>query len=107
METSYKKLLPFTVRVKDGPPAGREFGAMVVTVGFGLALVTVKMTSFEVPPPVAGLKTVIETGPGVTKSSAAISASSFDLFRKVVGLMLPFHRTTDSPATKLPSSILP
>jgi hypothetical protein len=55
----FSKLLPFTVSVNAGPPAIAEFGASEESVG--TAVVTLKKTWLDVPPPGAGFTTVIWT----------------------------------------------
>lgn len=52
------KLLPFTVKVKAAPPAIAEFGTSVLNAGTGV--LTVKLRTFDVPPPGAGFNTLTE-----------------------------------------------
>jgi len=68
------KLVPLTVRVKLLPPAIVEVGAIDVVVG--APKMTVKVFSFEVPPPGAGLVTVTGYVPAVVTSLAGITAVS-------------------------------
>jgi hypothetical protein len=51
------KPVPFTVSVKDAPPAVTDVGLILVVVGRGLK--TVKVCALEVPPPGVGLKTLM------------------------------------------------
>jgi hypothetical protein len=53
------KPVPFTMRVKAGPPTPVKFGLSVVIVGTGFPLVIVNVTAFEVPPTGAGFNTVM------------------------------------------------
>jgi hypothetical protein len=60
---------------------------------------TGKYTTFEVPPPGAGLTTVIEAVRGVAMSEARMPALSRELLTKVVVRWLPFHFKI-APVTK-------
>ena len=53
------KPVPFVVSVKAGPPAVAEDGLRLVSV----ALLTARLRALEVPPPGAGVKTVIGKEP--------------------------------------------
>jgi hypothetical protein len=68
------KLLPVTVRVNAGPLAETEVGESAVTLGSGLSMV--KLEALEVPPPGAGLMTVIEAVPAEAISVAVIGVVS-------------------------------
>ena len=57
-----------------GPPAVAVLGDTLVSIGGGT--VTVKTRGVEVPPPGAGLKTVIESTPAAATSDAGIAAVS-------------------------------
>ena len=71
------KLVPFTLRVKAGPPAVAEEGLRLVVVGTGLSgTLIVKVWAFEVPPPGAGLNTVTLAVPAEAISAARIEAVS-------------------------------
>src|SRR5215468_7968607 len=61
---------------------------------------TVNVSSFDTPPPGAGLKTVIFASPAVATSVAGISAFNCVALTTVVGRGLPFQCTTE-PAMKL------
>ena len=76
------KFVPFTVRVKLGPPASVEVGEMLVVVGTGLFIVSVCV--FDVPPPGAAFTTVIEAVPAVAISEARIVVVSVVLETKAV-----------------------
>ena len=56
---------PLTVRVKPAPPALTAVGDKVLIKGF-----TVRLRAADVPPPGAGLKTVIDGVPALTISAA-------------------------------------
>ncbi|MDP3771450.1 MAG: hypothetical protein Q8R16_04070, partial [bacterium] len=62
---------PLTVMVPPGELSGAEVGTMLVMAGIGL--VTVKMTVLDVPPPGAGVKTVMFLAPTVVKSEAGMA----------------------------------
>jgi hypothetical protein len=64
------KLLPFTVSVKLAPPTRALLGEIVVIAGTGL--VTGRFIALEIPPPGAGVDTLIEKFPGTRISLAAI-----------------------------------
>jgi hypothetical protein len=79
------KLEPFSVSVKDEPPTVVELGAMDVRLGTGLggggAAAIVKVWVLEVPPPGAGLNTVMAAVPDETMSPARVAAVSVVLLR--------------------------
>src|SRR6267143_1352456 len=54
-----------------------------------------KGTELELPPPVAGLKTVMAAVPVATMSPAGIWAVTPPLLTNAVGRSLPFQRTTE------------
>ena len=65
------KFVPVAVKVNAGPPALVELGLMVLSVGAGFCpAVMLKMETLEVPPPGAGLTTVMLAWPCPTKSEA-------------------------------------
>jgi hypothetical protein len=66
------KFVPFTVSVRVAAPAVALTGEMLVVVGTGLF--TVKVCAFDVPPPGAGLVTVMLNVPAVATSVAGIDA---------------------------------
>jgi hypothetical protein len=99
------KLLPFTVSVKDAPPAVAEVGLMLVIAGTGFAAVIVNVTEFEIPPPGDGLNTVIVALPALAISLAEIEAVSWLALPKVVGRSAPFQRTRDEEMKLLPLTV--
>jgi hypothetical protein len=66
------KFVPFTVIVKSELPAEVEVGEIEVVVGMGFVIVNV--SAFDVPPPGAGVTTVIEAVPAVAISDAGTIA---------------------------------
>lgn len=68
------KPVPFTVKVKAGSPAVVLTGPMVLITGTGLF--TARSTELELPPPGAGLNTVIGNAPVDCMSAAVIWAVS-------------------------------
>src|SRR6266700_3881202 len=96
------KFEPITVRLKPAPPAVALEGDKDVTAGTGL-LVTpalmVKDRENEVPPPGAGLNTVIWAVPAVPISLPRMAAVNCVLLTKVVDRLEPFHWTME-PETK-------
>ena len=69
------KLLPVTVMVNWGEATLVDEGEISVRKGAGLP-VTVNVTPGEVPPPGAGLITVIVLAPAVVRSEAGMMAVS-------------------------------
>ena len=69
------KPVPLTVRVNPAPPAVADEGESEVMEGVGL--LTVNVFPVEVPPPGAGLKTVMVGVPAVAMSVAGIEAVSW------------------------------
>src|SRR5438309_7585428 len=95
------KLVPVTVNVNPGPPAGAEAGFSPVVVGTGLLpAVMVNVCALDVPPPGAGVNTVTAAVPATATSAAVIAAVSWVADPNVVARFAPFHRTTE-PGTKL------
>ena len=68
------KFVPFTVRIKAGPPAKVVLGEMLVSEGGGL--LTTSESTAEAPPPGAGFTTVMERVPAEAMSLAGIAALS-------------------------------
>lgn len=69
------KLVPVNVSVNAAPPAVPLVGEMDVRVGTGLfAMLTLKFTAVEVPPPGVGLVTVTGNDPAVAISAAGMAA---------------------------------
>src|SRR5450432_67557 len=97
------KLVPFTVRVNDAPPAVALLGESEVAVGTGLLMM--KFFECEVPPPGAGFITVTSTVPALAMSEAVIAAVSVVLLTKVVGRAEPFHCTTEVETNFVPVTV--
>lgn len=93
-----RKPVPFTVRVKELPPAVAVAGDNEVRVGGGLAMV--KATAFEAPPPGEGLTTVTALELGDAMSAAVMLAVNCVEFTNVVVRAAPSHCTI-APETKL------
>jgi hypothetical protein len=89
---------PLTVRVNPGPPAIELDGATEVPIGPGLLMENTR--GAEVPPPGAGVNTVIWTVPAVAMSLDEIAAVIWVALAKLVGRLLPFHCRT-AEETKL------
>lgn len=92
------KLDPFTVKVKDAPPATALAGDSDPAVGTGLS--TVNVNAFEAPPPGTGFETVTLSVPAAATSDAGTVAVSLPLFTNVVARAVVFHFTVE-PLTKL------
>jgi hypothetical protein len=92
-----------TVKVKLPPSAITNGGEMLEIDGTGLF--TVNVADDEVPPPGAGVKTVIDNRAPVARSDAGIAAVSWVLFTKVVVRFEPLTRTTDPLMKLLPVTV--
>ena len=71
------KPAPSTVNVKEAPPAVAELGEMDFSAGRGFAALMVKVCADDVPPPGAGLGTVICAVPAAAISDAGTVAVSW------------------------------
>jgi len=71
----------------------------------GVGLLTVKVTEVEVPPPGAGVKTVIDNNAPTARSDPGIAAVSWVLLTKVVARFEPLTRTTDPLMKLLPVTV--
>src|SRR5205823_3862362 len=94
------KFVPVTVSVNVGPPATAKTGFSPVVVGTGFAIV--RVCALDVPPPGAGLTTVICAVPAAAMSAAAIAAVSCVAEPYVVARGVPFQRTTEPGMNPLP-----
>jgi hypothetical protein len=94
------KPVPLTVRVKAGSPARTVAGDIVVIDGF-----TVRLTALEVPPPGAGLKTVMGKFPEFTISVARIVAVNCVELTNVVTRPIPLKRTTEALTKFVPLTV--
>ena len=86
-------MAPFTVKVKAASPAVLLFGNSVLTVGTGL--LTVNDLELDVPPPGAGLETVIGNVPVAAISGAGISAVNCVELTRVVARASPLKLRTE------------
>src|SRR5262249_46286813 len=84
--------VPLTTRVTSGLPAGAESGLMLVMRGAGLF--TVSVAAFDMPPPGAGLKTVIDSAPAIAMSVAGIFTASEVAETRSVWRFCPLTLTT-------------
>ena len=91
------KLTPVAVMVKPASPAVAELGEIEVTPGEGLF--TVNVAAVEVPPPGAGLNTVMEIVAVAVRSLAGTAALSEVALTKLVVSEVPFQFTNE-PLTK-------
>src|SRR5437773_1445864 len=87
------KLVPLTV-ITSAPFPAMLFGGESVLID-GAALLTVKVTALELPPPGAGLKTVITGVPATATSVAVIRALDWEEWITVVLWSLPWKRTSE------------
>src|SRR5262245_9742565 len=95
------KFVPVTASMNCPLPAVTGFGlsAVIAGVGFGGGS-TCKMAAFDVPPPGAGLKTVMLAAPGLGMSVDLTVAVNWVALTNIVGKLLPLIRTTDTLLTK-------
>jgi len=90
------KFDPLTVSVNEGPPAVADTGFRLRIEGTGLGvLTTLRICEFDVPPPGAGVKTVIVNAPTEATSEARICAVNCEPLTKPVDRGDPFTRTTE------------
>ena len=94
------KLLPLTVSANAALPAGAVTGFKLLITGSGLIIA--KLTAVEVPPPGAGLTTVMEAVPAPAISGAVMTAVNWDEETKVVGRGKLFQRTSAVLTKPLP-----
>jgi hypothetical protein len=90
----FTKFVPLTVKVKLGPPAMTLVGERVVIVGTGTGE-TVKLTAFDVPPPGAGVFTVMGKFPAAAISETRICAVNLVALTNAVVRAVPLNRTTE------------
>src|SRR6185369_17855222 len=90
------KFDPLTLSVNAGPPAVADTGfrLRITGTGFGV-LTTPKNSVFDVPPPGAGVNTVIASEPTEDTSEVRICAVSWDPLTKPVDRGDPFTWTTE------------
>src|SRR5205823_1965610 len=97
------KLVPVMVRLKATPPAVALTGASVDSVGAGALMLNVRAT--DVPPPGAGVNTVIEAVPWLAMSAAGMLAVSCVALTNVVVRAAPFQRTVEAGTKPLPVTV--
>src|SRR5580704_11128357 len=92
---------PVTVSVNAAPTAVAEEGFKFEIVGAGFGGASMKnVMSFEIPPPGAGVTTVISADPGIAMSLAKICATSCPVLGSVVVVRgLPFQSTVEVVST--------
>jgi hypothetical protein len=98
-----RKLEPFTVKVKPGPPIVRFAGLNPEITGAATRIV--KLLELEDPPPGEELNTVIIAVPAEAMSPAGISALNCVFPIKFVGRLDPFHCTTDDVEKLDPTTV--
>ena len=97
------KSVPVTVIVRSLLPAIAVLGLIAVRTGgrlLTIIVVIVKVSEPLVPPPGAGVKTVIAAVPAVAMLAAETTVVNCDELLKLVVSATPFHCMTD-PLTKL------
>jgi hypothetical protein len=97
------KLVPFTVMVNDGHPAGYELGLSEVIVGTGLLMVNV--TAVDVLDGGPGFVTVTDAVPAVATRAAGTIAVSWVDETGVVASPEPFHLTTALLSNNVPFTV--
>jgi hypothetical protein len=70
-----------------------------------MGVATGKNTTFELPPPAAGLTTVTDAVAAVAMSEAEMLAVNCELLTKVVVRGLPFQLTIESETNPLPVTV--
>jgi len=100
------KFVPLTVRVMDGRPGAALLGKIIVIAGTGLfPVVTEKFTTFEIPPPGAGLVTVTGTVPSEATASAGMAAVNCVELTTVVAGVVPPKLTTEAATKFVPLTV--
>ena len=89
-----------TVILNPRSPALTVVGEIVVIVGL-----TARLTALEVPPPGAGLKTVIGKVPAEAMSAARIVAVNCVALTNVVVRAIPLMRTAEPPTKFVPFTV--
>lgn len=97
------KLVPFTVKVNWALPAVVEVGLIELMVGAGLLIVNV--TELDVPPPGAGLTTVIDAVPAAATFAAGTIAVSLIEETNVVTRAEPFQLTVEVETKLVPFTV--
>lgn len=101
------KFVPVTVMLNSASPTVLLDGEMLDKVGNGLPIgLTVNAWAFEVPPPGAGLSTVILNVPMVVKSLAGMVAVSSVALTKVVARFESLSLTLDSGTKFAPLTVI-
>jgi hypothetical protein len=90
----FTKFVPLTVSVRLVPPAAVLAGERVVIIGKATAETT-RLTAFEVPPPGAGVFTVMGKFPTAAISVTRICAVSCVALTNAVVRAVPLNRTTE------------
>ena len=96
----FTNFVPFTVRVKAGPPAKVVLGEMLVSEGTGL--LTVKMRGALVPPEEV---TVMERDPALARSPAVSVAVNWVLLTKAVLRLAPLTWTSEVAVKFVPVAV--
>ena len=100
------KFVPLTVMVKPESPTNLEVGEMLVVVGTGFKAVTVNVCAFDVPPPGAGLKTVILNVPALVRSLVGIVTLSSVESTNVVVRSEPLNLATEDGIKFVPLTVI-
>lgn len=95
-----RKPAPLTVSVKPGPPAVALDGDRLVTDEL-----TIKLTAVEIPPPGAGLNTVMGNVPNAAMSAAGICAVNCVALTSAVVRAPPLKRTRELPLKFVPVTV--
>jgi hypothetical protein len=99
------KLLPVTTSEKVAVPAITLEGEREEIAGTGFTAVMANVAAPEVPPPGAGVTTVMLAVPAALTSDAGTCATSWVAEPYVVGRATPFQLTTDVPTKPVPSTV--
>src|SRR5580692_9898204 len=105
MTEAATKSLPVTVSIKPVLPAAALDGESAVIDGTGLEASMVKVSAPDVPPPGAGVTTVMPALPAVAMSVADTCAVSSVSLTKVVVSGVPFQLIADAATKSLPVTV--
>jgi hypothetical protein len=98
--------LPVTVKEKAGSPAVAVPGEIPFIAGVGVGTSALNVSELEMPPPGAGLKTVIWLVEANEMSVAVMAARNWEAVTKLVVRSFPFQRTAEPGTKPVPFTVI-